>query len=511
MPMRIVHLATHDLKGGAARSAWRLHQGLRGIGVDSRMVVRSKWSNDPTVAGIDDSACAVWHERILTPYIVRRLPQGSPWFTSGVINMDIAAHPWVQGADVVHLHWVAEWLSASAIGELLKIHKVVCWSLHDLWAVTCGSHFPGCNTPQDDTWQTASGLPSAIAEIGRREFQRKCKLLACRQIQTIAPSRWIGQMAKASIIGSRWPVESVPYGVDTSVFRNADQSSGRARWNLPSDKVLLLFGCANVAERRKGLHLLIEALSAIGFKRESVALVIFGDAKTDLPELSIQVHRVGHIANDSTLASLYAAADAYICAAIEDNLPNTVIEALACGTPVIGFNAGGLPDLVVNGQNGLLAPCGDVKALAAHLFSFVTNPAMLRQMQAVTRNADKAVYSIETQARRCRELYQRLDAKTSMETTEKSLTLCDAYMWRPNIEFVDGESGWIMKAAVEALENVSKAQEKFEDIQNSTESHSEASLSEASGFLSNPKGSGKTASSGVKKLWTDWCRRVIGK
>lgn len=226
--MRVVHLSTHDLTGGAARSAWCLHRGLLGIGVESSMLVRSKLSADPAVTGANEAACAILHEQALTPYILRRLPSGSPWFTSGVIDVDISSHPSVQSADVLHLHWVAEWLSAGVIKKLVSLGKPIIWSLHDLWPVTCGNHYPGTNDPRDESWQTGESLPEPLIEIGRSEFQRKRILLADQQIHVVAPSRWIGRMSQRSIIGSKWPVKIVPYGIETRVFCPSDQGEARA-------------------------------------------------------------------------------------------------------------------------------------------------------------------------------------------------------------------------------------------------------------------------------------------
>lgn len=457
--MQVVHLSTHDLTGGAARSAWCLHRGLLGIGVESRMVVRSKLSDDLAVAGTNDATSAVWHEQALTPYIVRRLPTGSPWFTSGVIDVDITSHPWVQSADVLHLHWVAEWLSAGVIRKLVSLGKPVVWSLHDLWPVTCGNHYPGTNNPQDETWQTGEGLPEPLIGIGRREFQRKRDLLSDQQFQIIAPSRWIGRMVQRSIIGSKWPVSVVPYGIDTQVFCPSDQGKARARWNLPADKVLLLFGCAGINEHRKGFHLLAEALRTAASAADKVALVVFGDGNPDLSGIPVALHHAGRITSESDMASLYAAADAYLCPTLEDNLPNTVIEALACGTPVIGFTTGGVPDLVDDGENGLLTPCGDVPALAASLARFTTDAPMRHRLQTSARLADKSVFAIQTQARRCLELYRGLTGRGTTALTKPSPIFGELRGWTAEVDFVSGESPWIMQAVAEALNTASRRDE----------------------------------------------------
>jgi glycosyltransferase involved in cell wall biosynthesis len=508
--MRVVHISTHDLTGGAARSAWCLHRGLLGIGVESCMLVRSKLSDDPAVTGANDAACAILHEQALTPYILRRLPSGSPWFTSGVIDVDISSHPSVQSADVLHLHWVAEWLSAGVIKKLVSLGKPIIWSLHDLWPVTCGNHYPGTNDPRDESWQTGESLPEPLIEIGRSEFQRKRSLLADQQIHVVAPSRWIGRMSQRSIIGSKWPVKIVPYGIETRVFCPSDQGEARALWNLPTDKVLLLFGCSGINEFRKGFHVLTDALRAAAPDPDKVALVVFGEGNPDLPGIPVAVHHVGRIDSESAMASLYASADAYLCPTLEDNLPNTVIESLACGTPVIGFITGGVPDLVADGENGLLTPCGDVPALAACLKRFNTDATMRHRLQAAARSADKSVFAIQTQARRCLELYLELTGYGDTATMKPSSVSAELQGWNAAMDFVPGESPWILLAVAEALKIASQREELSRNCQNKANSGLGIPTHEAARRKAKLGTTTEAFETVRGKSWRAWLRRIIG-
>ena len=446
--MRVLHLSTHDLRGGAARSAWRLHQGLVAIGADSRVLVRTKHSNDDRVAATDDGTLAAWHEQIATPWLQRRLPANSPWFTTGAIHADVSSHPWVQEADVLHLHWVAEWLSASAIAGLAALRKPIVWTFHDLWAVTGGYHYPGRNNPQDDAWQTGASLPEELASIARIEFEHRLALLAPLPLQIISPSRWLAAQSQQSHIGQKWQTQVIPYGIDITIFRPGDVSGERKRWSVPKGSICLLFGCASLNEERKGFGALKQALAlamnnaafAQAAASGSVQLLLFGAESPPLSDLPIQAQHLGVIRSESDMASVYQAADVYLCPTLEDNLPNTVLESLACGTPVVGFATGGVPDMVTHDTNGLLAPCGDVQALSEHLIRIVIDTACRHRLQQEVRLVDLTGFALQTQAQRVQDLYHDLLAR---ETTPAPTVARSPSQPMPP---------WLMQAAVEALQ-----------------------------------------------------------
>ena len=443
--MKVVHLNTHDVLGGAARSAWRLHEGLRRIGVDSRMLVRTKHGTSETVQSVDDGTMAAWHEKIATPWLQRRLPPDSPWFTVGCMDRDISAHPWVREADVIHLHWVAEWLSATAIAQLAALRKPLVWTFHDLWPVTCGNHFAGNNTPVDEQWQTGESLPEPLNAIGRREFERKLLMLAGQPVQVIVPSKWTGEMAKRSRIGGHWPVHQVTNSIETDIFSPSNMQAARERWQLPQDKVLLLFGCASIMERRKGFHKLVEALQLASPPADRAELVLFGADRPDITKIALQVHHVGSVGDDKAMAALFASADAYLCPTLEDTVPNTVIESLCCGTPVIGFATGGVPDFVTDGRNGLLAPCGDVPALATCINRFLLDGAFRDELRGGALATDKSHFAPEAQAAQIRDIYHTCVAQSHPMTLP-------AVAWdSPSNAMVPSEMSWLVQAAAEAV------------------------------------------------------------
>lgn len=455
--MKVLHLSTHDRRGGAATAAWRLHEAQRAMGVESRMLVRTRQLESPDVSATDDGTLAAWHEQISTPWLQRRLEPDTPWFTVGCFNSFVEDHPWVRDADVLHLHWVAEWLSAEAVARLGGTGKPLFWTLHDLWPVTGGNHFAGSNSPSNDAWQTGAALPGELRDIAGREFERKHRHLAGLPLHVISPSAWLAEIVRCSRVGAGWKISVLPNGIATETFRPAERAAVRLRLELPADKVLLLFGCQALKEHRKGFTALREALQLAsmdeGFRnvmdKQGVELLLFGADRPDLDGAAFPSRHLGPITGDDAMASLYQAADAFLCPALEDNLPTTVIESLACGLPVLGFATGGVPDLVRDGETGLLAPCGDAPALAACIIRFATDAALRTRMQTAARSPDPTRYSAQTQARRVLGLYgapprddAQVPAASSTSGPPSVVVPC---------AILPGEEPWLTRAAAESV------------------------------------------------------------
>jgi glycosyltransferase involved in cell wall biosynthesis len=463
--VKILHLSTHDTRGGAARAAWRLQQAQRKLGAESRMLVRTKQRDSENVVGTDDGTLAAWHESIATPWLQKRLPAGASWFTSGCLDAFVENHPWVREADVLHLHWVAEWLSAEAIARLAATGKPVFWTLHDLWPVTGGNHYAGSNTPEGEAWQTGEAMPESLRGIARREFDRKYQFLRDLPLHVFSPSRWLAEVVRRTRIGGGWRIDVLPNGIPTESFAPGERAAARARWEVPAGKVMLLFGCQALGERRKGFSELAEALRLAArhpvfaklAREATVELAIFGADKPALDDLPLPVRQLGVIADDRDLGLLYQAADAFLCPALEDNLPTTVIESLACESPVIGFATGGVPDLVRDGGNGLLAPCGDVTALADRIVGFVTNPALRGELRASARHPDPARFSVETQARRALEFYGAGPGPAAVSPVVHAAA--DAPPASFPCSLVNEESGWLVGAAAEAVSEAARRDE----------------------------------------------------
>jgi glycosyltransferase involved in cell wall biosynthesis len=418
--MRIVEIATNDLRGGAARSAYRLHQGLRRAGIDATMLVRWKQSNDDSVRALDEHWCdpaLLERERALRQRWVRenRTDFSDTLFSLGSPSISLVQHPLVVAADVVHLHWVANFLGPASFEQLARLDKPIVWTLHDEWGYTGGCHYRnGC----DQCFSRCSECPQLREDpLGLVPTLFDERIIAWRRanLTVVGPSRWIADCARRSAILGRHPQRVIPYGLDTSTFRPASADE-RRRFrdfhDIPHDAVVLAFGVDRVGERRKGYEHLSAALELAARRLRNVVILRFGDASgTRTP--SLPTVDLGMLHDDRSLALAYGASDCFVLPTLEDNLPNGVLESMACATPVIAYATGGVPDLVDSTRHGLLVPTGDMAALAEALVDAASDAKRLRTWGRDARALVESEHTLERQAARYVGLYASVLRRTA--------------------------------------------------------------------------------------------------
>jgi glycosyltransferase involved in cell wall biosynthesis len=361
--MKVLHVSFSDGKGGAGIAACRLHKAMRAIGIDSSMLVAEATAGDAYVTvqwpGRLGGARSRLRQRLAIALMkLQKSPNASfhsPNFLPSRLHRRINA--W--DADIVNLHWMgAELMSVEEIG---LIEKPLVWTLHDTWAF-CGAehYFADGDRRWRDGYRPSNRPPGHRGwDIDRWVWNRKKRAWLNLDVHYVCPSRWMARQVSESALSRGRAVSVIPNGVDTACFRPHDRRLARQRWNLPPDRHLILFGArGGVADPRKGFsHLLaaLRALAARGSER-NIGLVIFGDAQTrarlDAP---FETFPVGQIEDPSLMAMLYSAADVFVAPSTQDNLPNTVVESLACGTPCVGFDVGGMSDLIDHQACGYLA------------------------------------------------------------------------------------------------------------------------------------------------------------
>jgi glycosyltransferase involved in cell wall biosynthesis len=405
----VIHVGTSDIAGGAAIAAWRLHEGLKLLGADSRVVCVHRSSSSPDVSQISTPllhALDLFHRQRVEP----AQPDGATYFSVSPVSVSLLDHPWIAAADVVHFHWVARFLAPEDIAALFAAGKTVFWTFHDQWAYTGGCHYIGGTTRTPADWDGSAQIGSSMHSIVAREFQRKMDAFKDQPIHVIAPSRWMAEEAAQSGVFARDRIRIVPYGIDTSVFRPTPDRGA----DVPDEKVGLLFGCQSLEDRRKGFRELRQALALCmrdEFFADAVAggritLTTFGHFSGMQSYMPIPVQHLGTLERETDVAAALHAASCFICPTLEDNLPNVVMEALACGCPVVAFSTGGVPDMVEHARNGLLAPKGDVSGLARCILEFCKNQGLRESLETSARSADLGPFALETQASTMRELYQ---------------------------------------------------------------------------------------------------------
>lgn len=309
-------------------------------------------------------------------------------------------------ADVVHLHWVqGEMLSIADIG---RIHKPIVWTLHDMWAF-CGAEHYSTDSRWRDGYRADNRPPHESAfDLNRYTWQRKRKQWR-RPLQIVCPSLWLADCLRDSSLMRKWPVTVVPNAIDTSRWQPLDQSLARKLLWLPQDCPLLLFGAIGGGkDPRKGMDLLLTALSKLSTKAnmQNLQLVVFGQrVPQSPPELAFPVHYTGHLHDVLSLRALYSAADAMVIPSRQDNLPNTGLEAHACGTPVVAFDTGGLPDIVEDFVTGVLAKPFEPESLAAAIQWVLEDPQRCHALGAAARDRAERLWAPPRVARMYSEVY----------------------------------------------------------------------------------------------------------
>lgn len=409
--MQVLHVNATDVRGGAGRAANRLHRGLGDIGVDSSMLVRYQYSDDADVyhiSCVDSNVPArirsVLDRAPLLRYRNRASKQFSPaWIPDRLVEMVKRLDP-----DVVHLHWVGGgMLRAETIG---RFQRPVVWTMHDMWPVTGGCHYSGSCAKFEASCGSCPKLGSdSESDISARLLRRKSRAWDTTDIQLVSPSRWLAGVAERSSLFDGTSVEVIHNGVQLDQFQ-PDESELPARLGFPDHKRIVLFGAVSAtSDPRKGHDLLLDALEYLPALVDSddVVLAVFGgDDDSRLTSLDIETRYLGDV-SESTLHALYSEADVLVAPSRQDNLPNTVVEALATGTPCVAFDVGGMPDMIEHRSNGYLAEPLDPRDLATGIAWTVTS-ANHPELETNARRTAERRFDIADTANRYRELYERV-------------------------------------------------------------------------------------------------------
>ena len=369
--MRVIYLNTLDSGGGAARAAVRLLHGVREAGVNAQMMVQRKLSDDCAVVGPNGqfgNELAVVRTILdyapLSLYTKRNRSSFSPAFLPEKLQCKID----LMKPDIIHLHWLGE--GFLRLESLARFERPLVWTLHDSWAFTGGRHIPfDCLNYREKCGFCPTLGSSRQRDLSRWGWRRKERIFRKLNLTVVSPSRWLASCAKSSSLLHGFPIEVIPNGLDLGRFRPLDKLLARHIIGLPQDKKLVLFGAMScTSDKNKGFHLLqpaIQKLAAKGWKK-NVELVVFGSTEpANAPDFGLKTHYLGRMHDDTIIALLYSAADLFVAPSIQENLSNTVMEAMACGTPCVAFNIGGMPDLIEHEHNGYLAHPFEAEDLAA--------------------------------------------------------------------------------------------------------------------------------------------------
>ncbi|MDZ7832280.1 MAG: glycosyltransferase [Desulfobacterales bacterium] len=414
--MKILYLSTVDIKGGAALGAYRLHRGFLKKGIDSILLVNKKLSDDHTVKGPANNFQKMLNA--IKPEIQKALLkcQKTPNTFLHSINLfpsGMARYINQSDVDFVILHWIGQ--EMLSIAEIGKIQKPVVWRLADQWAFSGSEHYV---LPEEEIryieGYSRNNRPSDHKglDVDCWTWQRKKKHWLHKPLTIVTGSRWLAECARKSYLFKDKVIKAIPSGLDMDIYKPVDKRTARSILNLPLDKKLILFGSMSAAsDKRKGFHLLLPALQA--FAENSgvhAAAIIFGASKPKNPvNFKMPAYYLSVLQDDWSLVLAYSAADVFILPTMQDNLPYTVMEAMACGTPSISFNIGGLPDMIEHEINGYLAEPFDPSDLANGLTYILNNDALRKKMSENCRQKALREYNVDVQVDRYLELFQSIE------------------------------------------------------------------------------------------------------
>jgi glycosyltransferase involved in cell wall biosynthesis len=393
----VLHISAADAGGGAARSAYRVHEGLSALGWGSRMLVGEKRTDDPNVRSIKRSLAWRAADRAAAA-VTDPLDLQYVFYPS---SFGVARDSWFREADVVQLYNThGSYFSHSAL-PLLTRRKPVVWRLSDMWALTghvtyayeCERWRHGCGAcPHLDVYPRLGRDTSALL------FRWKDAVYRHSRLTVVAPSRWLERIARESPLLGRYTVRRIPNGIDLETFRPHPRDEARAALGLDTDRPTVLWSAIDLTDRRKGGREAAAALERL--HRDEVQLVVAGGGEAPAGARSLGV------LDDERLALAYSAADVFLLPALAENLPNAALESLACGTPVACFDVGGMSDAIRDGETGRLVPAGEVDALSAAVSSLLES-----KLRERCRAVAEAEFGAEREARAFTALYEELLAR----------------------------------------------------------------------------------------------------
>ena len=365
--MKVVHLNSSNIVGGSGRATYRIHRALKKAGVNSRLFVLNKFSDDLDVKAVTDTWAQKFLKKVRPRYERTILnlygSREKKPFSIASKGINVAEERVIRDTDIINLHWINKsFLSLKSLKQIGRLNKPIVWTLHDMWAFTGGCHYSNDCRRYEEICGKCSVLNSEkLKDLSWKLLSQKTKAFKGLSLTIVTPSNWLAYCAKKSSLFSKNKIEVIPYSIDTKIFKPIDRAKARKILNLPVGKFLVLFVVSPGASiERKGINSLIESLLVAEYNfpqlSKNLEVLILGISHSEkIHNIPFKTHFLGSMHDDFAINLCYNAADIYVLTSIADNLPNTVIESLSCGTPVVGFNVGGVSDMILHKKNGYLA------------------------------------------------------------------------------------------------------------------------------------------------------------
>lgn len=414
--MKVLIVNTSERAGGAAVAAGRLMDALNNNGVKVKMLVRDKESDRLSVVGLDHAVRRQWPflwERLTI--FCRLLFNRKRLFEIDIANAgtDITRLPEFQEADIIHLHWINQgMLSLKGIRQILESGKPVVWTMHDVWPATAICHLTlecrNFTTQCHHCWYLPGG--GGKNDLSARVWRKKQAMLDAGNVSFVACSQWLASEARQSALLAGHKIVSIPNPIDTRVYRRFSQVEARRQLGLPENQRLMLFVSQRVTNRYKGMDYLVEACQKLAKQHPDMVaqtgiIILGGHAEEVASQLPFKTYPLGYVSDEKQIVRVYNAADVFVLPSLSENLPNTIMEAMACGVPAVGFNVGGIPEEIDHQKNGYVAAYRDAEDLA-HGLRWVLFEAGREQMAQAAISKVAHSYSQSAVAMKYIEVYE---------------------------------------------------------------------------------------------------------
>jgi glycosyltransferase involved in cell wall biosynthesis len=418
--LKILLLNTDDYTGGAAIACRRLLKALR-INKDiiAQMIVQEGKSGQEAVVQLNNS----WFDKkkAYLRFVAERLyflfyeknKAVRFSFNPAKFGTDLSHNQFVKDTNIIHLHWINfGFLSINSIKKLGETGKPIVWTLHDMWAFTGGCHHSGeCENYQIECGNCTNFLKNPDEnDLSNQIWNVKKKSFSSVNLTIVTCSQWLGNRAQKSSLFKDLIIKAIPNPIDIQLFNQKNKKESIVKLNLKEDKNYILFAAMNALAIGKGYQYLKQAVEILVKKIENptIELLIFGKAnQADFANLPLKVNFLGQLTDQDQIINAYNAASVFVIPSLEENLPNTIMEAMACGTPVVGFEVGGIPEMIDHKKTGYLAKYKDAEDLAAGIYHVLYEA----DYEVLSKNARQKVvenYAEEVVARQYENLYKSL-------------------------------------------------------------------------------------------------------
>ena len=405
--MKIAIVSTQATHGGAARASMRLHTGMLEKKIDSVYLVKYGGKELPSTKQLKVDKLDDIIERVVQKFYINpnRSSLTDTYFSFNYTNVNSSNNRPILEADIINLHWIDKFIGDKSLKYMVENNKPIVWTLHDEKPYTGGCHYTaGCTNFQENC-DNCPQMEETMFSVASKALESKIEILRNANLTIVTPSQWLAKEARKSSLFKNCRVECIPNSIELDIFKPYNKQDVKNELGMPSDSITIMFGAHDNKSKRKGFSYLLDAMklclndnnfmSMCNDKKLNIVTV--GIPNSDISALPIDVYDFGFIDDDIKMAKIYSATNLFILPSLEDNLPNTMLEAYACETMVIGFDTGGIPDVVKDNINGYVVEKADSKALSESILKAINNPDIMTKFGQVGRNLINEKFKLSDQ------------------------------------------------------------------------------------------------------------------